>query len=228
MNTSLSLNSCPSCLLEIDHFFNNKERKKSAQDTTHPFCSSLARYDVIFSEGKYPKGVFYIHNGIVKVYKHGNQGKEQIIQIFKSGDLLGFRAMLSEKNYNVHAQCLEKTEVCFISKKEFMTYLDRNPLIRNKLIQELSMELQDRADYLTDMAQKSVKQRTAMSLVVLHDIYNEKEINLSREDIANMVGTATETLIRLLMEFKKNSVIDVQGRKIKIVNLEKLKQLTLA
>jgi CRP/FNR family transcriptional regulator len=188
----------------------------------------LARYDVIFSEGKYPKGVFYIHNGIVKVYKHGNQGKEQIIQIFKSGDLLGFRAMLSEKNYNVHAQCLEKTEVCFISKKEFMTYLDRNPLIRNKLIQELSMELQDRADYLTDMAQKSVKQRTAMSLVVLHDIYNEKEINLSREDIANMVGTATETLIRLLMEFKKNSVIDVQGRKIKIVNLEKLKQLTLA
>ncbi len=228
MNTQLSLNSCPSCLLEIDHFFKDKERKEKAQDTVHPFCSSLDRYAVIFSEGSYPKGVFYIHTGIVKVYKHGNQGKEQIIQIFKSGDLLGFRAMLSEKNYNVHAQCLEKTEICFISKKDFMTYLDSNPSIRNELIRGLSMELQDRADYLTDMAQKSVKQRTAMSLVVLHDIYNEKEINLSRDDLANLVGTATETLIRLLKEFKKEAIIDVSGRKIKVVDLEKLKQLTLA
>ena len=228
MNTQLSLNSCPSCLLEIDHFFKEKERKQNAQDTVHPYRSSLDRYAVIFSEGSYPKGVFYIHTGIVKVYKHGNQGKEQIIQIFKSGDLLGFRAMLSEKNYNVHAQCLEKTEICFISKKDFMTYLDSNPSIRNELIRGLSMELQDRADYLTDMAQKSVKQRTAMSLVVLHDIYNEKEINLSREDLANLVGTATETLIRLLKEFKKEALIDVSGRKIKVVDLEKLKQLTLA
>lgn len=222
------MNSCPSCLLEIDHFFKEKERKQNAQDTVHPYRSSLDRYAVIFSEGSYPKGVFYIHTGIVKVYKHGNQGKEQIIQIFKSGDLLGFRAMLSEKNYNVHAQCLEKTEICFISKKDFMTYLDSNPSIRNELIRGLSMELQDRADYLTDMAQKSVKQRTAMSLVVLHDIYNEKEINLSREDLANLVGTATETLIRLLKEFKKEALIDVSGRKIKVVDLEKLKQLTLA
>jgi len=214
--------------LEIDHFFKEKERKQNAQDTVHPYRSSLDRYAVIFSEGSYPKGVFYIHTGIVKVYKHGNQGKEQIIQIFKSGDLLGFRAMLSEKNYNVHAQCLEKTEICFISKKDFMTYLDSNPSIRNELIRGLSMELQDRADYLTDMAQKSVKQRTAMSLVVLHDIYNEKEINLSREDLANLVGTATETLIRLLKEFKKEALIDVSGRKIKVVDLEKLKQLTLA
>ena len=228
MNTQLSLNSCPSCLLEIDHFFKEKERKQNAQDTVHPYRSSLDRYAVIFSEGSYPKGVFYIHTGIVKVYKHGNQGKEQIIQIFKSGDLLGFRAMLSEKNYNVHAQCLEKTEICFISKKDFMTYLDSNPSIRNELIRGLSMELQDRADYLTDMAQKSVKQRTAMSLVVLHDIYNEKEINLSRDDLANLVGTATETLIRLLKEFKKEALIDVSGRKIKVVDLEKLKQLTLA
>jgi len=228
LNTKFSLNSCSSCLLEIDHFFNEKERKESSQDNPHPFCSSLARYDVIFSEGSYPKGVFYIHSGIVKVYKHGIQGKEQIIQIFKSGDLLGFRAMLSEKNYNVHAQCLEQTDICFISKKDFMTYLDSNPLIRNELIRGLSMELQDRADYLTDMAQKSVKQRTAMSLVILHEIYNEKEINLSREDLANLVGTATETLIRLLKEFKKDAIIDVSGRKIKIVNLEKLKEQTLA
>jgi CRP/FNR family transcriptional regulator len=100
--------------------------------------------------------------------------------------------------------------------------MDSNPVLRNGIIKELSRELSDRADFITNMAQKSVRERLAFTMIILLDIYEKEPINLSREDLANFVGTATETLIRLLKDFKEEGIIEVHTRKISVLNKEKL------
>lgn len=223
----MSLNSCQFCLDKLDHFFIDENKTSIYLSDDHPNSIELKRNNIIFSEGKYPKGIYYIHKGLVKIFKHGTDGKEQIIQICQAGDVIGFRAIFSENRYNVNAAALEDfTEICFISQADFSNYKNSNVLLQKKLIQELSAELQEWADFVTNMTQKSVKQRTALALLFLHDIYQDRDINISREDLANMVGTATETLIRLIKQFKMESLIAVNGRKIKVLDFKALKKLS--
>jgi CRP/FNR family transcriptional regulator len=100
--------------------------------------------------------------------------------------------------------------------------LDTNPMLRNGILKELSRELADRADFITNMAQKSVRQRLAFSLLLLMEIYQDEPINLSREDMANFVGTATETLIRLLKDFKEEGLVEINTRKISVLDAKKM------
>ena len=159
-------------------------------------------------------------------FKYGIEGKEQIIEIAKVGDLVGFRAMLSDLTYNVDAIMLEDTALCYILKSDFLKEINCNEDLRNTVIRVLSKELQDRADLLTTMAQKTVRQRTALALLLLDDIYEGKPINLSRDDLANFVGTATETVIRLLREFKKDLIIETKGRRIMILQKSQLIEIS--
>ena len=222
-----SLYSCQCCLNELDGFFIDDQKSISYISDNHSSSIHLKRNEVIFSEGKYPKGIFYIHKGLVKIFKHGKDGKEQIIQICKSGDVIGFRAVLSKKSFNVNAAALEdQTLICFISAADFNKYKNSNPQLQNRLIEELSSELQEWAEFVTNMTQKTVRQRTALALIFLNEAYAEKEINLAREDLANMVGTATESLIRIINEFKKDSIIAVHARRIKVLDLPRLIRIT--
>ena len=222
-----SLYSCQYCLNGLDGFFIDVPKSVSCHRDNHTNSIQLKRNEVIFSEGKYPKGIFHIHKGLVKIFKHGKDGKEQIIQICKSGEVIGFRAVLSENSYNVNAAALEEnTEICFISTDDFNQYKNSNPELQNRLIQELSSELQEWADFVTDMTQRTVRQRTALALIFLNEAYDGKEINVAREDLANMVGTATESLIRIINEFKKDSIITVHARRIQVLDLPYLKSIT--
>lgn len=185
-------------------------------------CNFYKKRQNLFVEGSFPRGVFCINQGRVKVFKTGDDGKEQIIQIAQSGDLLGFRSMFAQDAYKVSAQTLEESNICFIRKEDFVSLMDQNSLLRNGIIKELSTELTDQAEFITNMAQKSVRQRLAFVLVLLMDIYHEEPINLSREDLANFVGTATETLIRLLKDFKEEGIISTETRKITVLDSQKL------
>lgn len=100
--------------------------------------------------------------------------------------------------------------------------IETNASLRNGIMKELSKELADRAVFITNMAQKSVRERLAFALLLLDDIYKDEMINLTREDMANFVGTATETLIRLLKDFKEDGLIEIHTRKLEIINKEKL------
>jgi CRP/FNR family transcriptional regulator, polysaccharide utilization system transcription regulator len=133
--------------------------------------------------------------------------------------------MLSGEPYKLSASALEDANICFVSKDDFLNMLDTNTGLRNAVLKELSKELGERAIFITNLAQKSVRERLAYSLLLLGDIYGEDPINLTREDLANFVGTATETLIRLLKDFKEEALIDVQTRKVFITNKEALLQL---
>lgn len=188
----------------------------------HKTCNYYKKSQSLFLEGSFPRGVFCINQGKVKVFKRGDEGKEQIIHIAKGGEMVGFRAMFSGDPYNVAAETLEESNICFIAKDDFLNMMDTNVTLRNGIIKELSKELSDRASFITNMAQKSVRERLAFALILLKGVYEPEPINLSREDMANFVGTATETLIRLLKDFKEEGIIEVQTRKLTILNLDKL------
>jgi CRP/FNR family transcriptional regulator len=218
--------TCSTCLAKSNSLINKLNETEQAELEESRGCSYYKKQDALFVEGSYPRGVFCLNHGKVKVFARGDEGKEQIIHIAKPGEIIGFRAMLSGDPYRVSAETLEECAVCFIAKDEFFKMIDTNSEFRNEIIKGLSKELGERAVSITDMAQKSVRERMAASLLQLQDIYGEDPINLSREDLANFVGTATETLIRFLKEFKEEGLIEIQTRKVFIVNSAKLHQLS--
>lgn len=192
---------------------------------THRACNYYKRHQSIFLEGSTPRGVYCINEGMVKLFKRGDKGKEQIIHIAKTGEIVGLKSMFTAEPYGVSAEVLEEANICFIGKEDFLNLMDTNPILRNDIIKELSLELEDRDDFITNMAQKSVRERLAFTMIVLIGIFENKPINLSREDLANFVGTATETLIRLLKDFKEEGIIEVRKRKIYVLDRERLLQL---
>ncbi|MFA0964887.1 Crp/Fnr family transcriptional regulator [Roseivirga sp. BDSF3-8] len=187
-------------------------------------CTAYKKGQVLLYEGTRPLGVFCINRGKVKVYKLGIDGKEQIIRIAKEGDILGYKAMISNETYPVTAETLEPCTICFLPKTDFLSLLSNNQEFNQKLLQAVCHELGVMADNLTNLAQKSVRERLAVTLLMLRDTYGidgereEVEINLTREDLANIVGTATETLIRLLHDFKEENLIITKGRKITVTD----------
>jgi len=220
------METCPYCLEHIEEILSGAHELHPINANTEINYTAYNKGDVLFSEGGTPRGVFFLHSGLIKIVKYGIEGKEQIIEIAKAGDLVGFRAMLSDKTYNVDAKMLEDASIGYIQKSDFLKAINNNEKLRNTVIRVLSKELQDRADLLTTMAQKTVRQRAALALILLDDIYKGAPINLSRDDLANFVGTATETVIRLLREFKKDGILDIHGRKITILNIERLIELS--
>ena len=214
--------TCSSCVSRSNSLLGGLCSEEVTNLEEHKTCNYYKKSQSLFLEGSFPRGVFCINQGKVKVFKRGDEGKEQIIHIAKGGEMVGFRAMFSGDPYNVAAETLEESNICFIAKDDFLNMMDTNATLRNGIIKELSKELSDRASFITNMAQKSVRERLAFALILLKGVYEPEPINLSREDMANFVGTATETLIRLLKDFKEEGIIEVQTRKLTILNLDRL------
>lgn len=183
----------------------------------------------IFVEGAYPSGIFYVKEGRIKKYKANRDGREQIIYICNKGELLGYSALLSEEAYPDSAATLEDSVVGFISREVFLKLLSQSPAMSLRLLKNLSHEFGVLVNTIASFAHKSVRERLALSLLILKDKFEDikapekpTEINLSREDLANIVGTAVETLVRVLHNFKDEGLIETQGRKIRIINENQL------
>ena len=217
--------TCQTCTGRQNSLLNHFCSDELEHLNSHRACNYDKKQQSIFLEGSFPRGVYCINQGMVKIFKRGDEGKEQIIHIAKSGEMVGFRSMFTEEPYKVSAEVLEESNICFIGKEDFLNLMDTNPVLRNGIIKELSKELADRADFITNMAQKSVRERLAFTMLILIDVFDNQPINLSREDLANFVGTATETLIRLLKDFKEEGIIEVQTRKIFVLQRERLLQI---
>lgn len=188
-------------------------------------CVTYKKGQTLFYEGTRPMGLFCINSGKVKVFKIGAQGREQIVRLSKPGDFLGYRALLSEEFYSASATVLEEAAICFIPKANFMTLLRENPTFFAKMTKSICKELGVMEEKLATIAQKSVRERLATTLLMLKESYGMEgegseliDIMLSREDLANIVGTATETVIRLLSEFKGNNLIAFEGKKIRVLD----------
>ncbi|MCE3294731.1 MAG: transcriptional regulator, Crp/Fnr family [Crocinitomicaceae bacterium] len=226
MNSNHKHITCANCLSRKSSLFSTFSDSQVEDLNHHKSCAFYAKNQPVFLEDNLPRGVFCLNSGKVKVFKRGSEGKEQIIHIAVAGEILGYKAMFSGDLYKVSATTLEESNICFISKEDFLNMLDSNTTLRNNILKELSIELGERAVSITNMAQKSVRERLAFALLMLDSIYKEEAINLSREDLANFVGTATENLIRLLKELKEEGCIEIHVRKIEVLDKEKLLRIS--
>lgn len=217
--------TCESCGARKNSLFADCSMGQTTDLNDNKTCSYYKKNQGLFLEGSIPRGIYCINKGKVKVFTLGDEGKEQIIQIAGEGEVLGFRSIFSGEPYKVSATTLEDANICFIHRENFLNMIDTNSALRNALLKELSKELGEQAEFITNMAQKSVRERLAFVLLILKDVYKEDPINLSREDLANFVGTATETLIRLLKEFKEDGYIEIATRKLTVLNMNGLIKL---
>ena len=190
-------------------------------------CFLYKRGSIVYNEGSRINGTYVVIKGIVKIYKTGFDGKEQIIRFAKKGDLIGFRSVISNELACTTSEIIEEAVLCYISGEELTKLLKGNPEFSMALIKLTLKELGESNKFLTDIAQKTVRERLAEVLLLLMDEFeldedNTLQISLTREELANMVGTATESVIRLLSEFKADKLIELNGRKIKLLNIPKL------
>lgn len=181
--------------------------------------------EIIFREGGIPTGIFYIKTGRVKKYKATVKGGEQIFYICGVGELLGYHALLGEEYYPDSTATIENSEITFIPKENFLQVLRSSTALSNGLLKALGHEFSLFINNITNLATKSVRERLAFNLLILEEKFKladkpdiPSEIVLSRTDLANMVGTAKETLVRLLHEFKDDKLIETTGKSIRIIN----------
>ena len=186
--------------------------------------------DVVFGEGETLNGVFCIKDGICKLSKLSENGKDQIIKLVFKGDVLGQRSLLGNESANLNAIALNDMEVCFIPKEEIVGNLRKNPNFSMETLNQLAHDLRDADNSIVNMAQKSVRKRLAELLLYLYTNFGLDQdhylnIQLSRDDYASAVGTAIESAIRILSKFKKEGLIATNGKKIKILDMDALKRI---
>jgi CRP-like cAMP-binding protein len=190
-------------------------------------CTSHKRGAIIYDEGSRINGSYIVAGGVLKIYKTGFDGKEQIIRFAKEGDLIGFRSIVSDELACTTARVIQDAVLCYMPGDIITSFIKGNPEFAMALMRLTCRELGESNKFLTDIAQKTVRERLAEVLLLLMDTFDLDEdhtlkISLTREELANMVGTATESVIRLLSEFKSDNLIELNGRKIKLLNIPKL------
>ena len=215
----------------VNQFFNDikniEELKKLSNDRR---IKSFKKKEMIFSEGSSPNFLYFLSKGKVKTFKSHEYGKEFITNLYKEGDFFGYIALLEDLPFVENAEALEDSEVLLIPKEDFYTLIYNNAAVMKKFIKMLSDNIIEKENQLVNLAYSSVRKRVANALVTLFDRYNQKpdekfNISISREDLANIVGTATESLIRTLSDFKEEKLIEVKSSNITITNYDKLKKL---
>ena len=183
--------------------------------------------ETIFEDGGTPNGVYFLKKGTAKLSKQGVYGKEQILRFIKEGDLIGYRSLLCGEQFQAKAEAMTDVEATFLPSDIFLHLLEVGPKLSFVMLQKIAFELGESSNTVTFLAQKTVRERLAEILLLLEqklgtDPEGFIKISLTREEIANIIGTATESAIRLISEFKQDELIEVEGRTIKILNHEKL------
>jgi len=224
---------CTDCFTEFDSVFTNLSDEDYTNLHSGKMCNYYKRNSVIYTEGSRIKGIYCINEGILKIYKTGIDGREQIIAFAKKGDIIGYRSILSNERACSTAKVISDATLCFIPSTTFLSLIKNNSNFSMSIMHQTCKELGEANSYITDIAQKTVRERIAEVLLKLYNNFGVDEnkilqISLTREELANIVGTATESIIRLLSEFKKDNLIDLQGRKIYILEKHKLEQISNA
>ncbi|MEP7220933.1 MAG: Crp/Fnr family transcriptional regulator [Bacteroidota bacterium] len=187
-------------------------------------CRQYSKGEMIFYADDLPSGLFCIHKGIVKLYKVGKNGKEQIIRLANEGDIIGYRSLLCGDRYTTFAVPIGDAQICHIPKSTFFSLVSTSHQLASRVMELLSTELRAAEEKIVEMAQKPVRERLAETLLLLRETYGLEAdnvtltINLTRIELANIVGTATESVSRLLSKFKDEKLIDMNGRKLKIID----------
>lgn len=178
--------------------------------------------DFIYEEGQYAKRLYFIASGKVKTFKTNDVGKEYIIKIHKAGEFLGYQALIKEDKYHESASALEDSELSLIPKEDFFALLYNNRDFSARFIKMLADNMEGQEEQLLSLAYNSIRKRVAESLLVLQERFAKDGISILRDDLASMVGTAKESVIRTLTDFKNEGLIKIEGGSITILEAERL------
>jgi DNA-binding response OmpR family regulator len=216
----------------LNRFFDEVKKidvlKKLSSDRR---VKSFKKKENVYQEGNQPVYLYFLNKGKIKTFKSHEYGKELITTLYKEGEFFGYTALLEESAYAETAEALEDSEVCLIPKEDFYSLMYNNTEVMKTFVKMLSDNIIEKENQLVNLAYSSVRKRVAEALVLLQNRFDSSSpnknfsISISREDLANIVGTATESLIRTLSDFKEEKLIEIKGSNITIVNLEKLKKL---
>ncbi|RXP47074.1 Crp/Fnr family transcriptional regulator [Lutibacter sp. HS1-25] len=223
--------NCRQCIIKRFNALKSLTHDELEKFSDHKTTILIKKGENLMTEGNPINGLYCIRGGKAKLTKLNTNGKEQIIKFVKDGDILGHRSILSDELVGLNAIALEDMHVCFIPKGDILDTIKENNNFSLQMMRNISHQLNEANTSISQMAQKPVKDRLAETLVHLEDLFgvdNEGciDVILTREEIANTIGTATESAIRLLSNLKKEGIIDLIGKKIKIINKNMLKNLS--
>lgn len=224
--------TCAHCQAAFGQFFSHLNPEDLELLNDHKQVLQLKKGQVIFREGQRAQGVYCIREGAVKVFREGHDGRELITRFVFPGEFVGLKAIISGAPYVASAMAMEDSSMCFISKNDFYQIMVRYPEFTRVLAVSLTKMLEEAEERMISLAQKPVKERLAETLLFLdrsfhpHALNGAKNyLNLSRYDLANIIGTAPETVTRLLADFKDHHYITVRGRKIYLLNPWELQRI---
>lgn len=185
---------------------------------------------IIFLEGNHPQHLFYVKKGKVKAFKTSEDGKELTVGLYAVGDFMGYTAMLEDATYKVTTKTLEDSEIALISKKDFFTLVHSNSAVAMQFIRFLAKNNNQKAQQMVQLAYDSLRKRVANVLLLLREKYDTGDrdkftIDITREELAHLSGTTTESLIRTLSDFRNEKLIHIQGGHIEILEVEKLEYM---
>jgi CRP-like cAMP-binding protein len=219
---------------------NSKDKSIFCQLTTtdlselsqHKTMNKYKKGQNLFLEGNPPFGLFCINKGKIKLTKTSEDGKETIIKIAQPGEVLGHRSLFALESYRATATAMEECEVCFVDKSYLDKVINKNPSVALEIITHITRDMGAMEEKMVGFHQLNVREKFAHFLLDMKKHFGEStnegiflNVKLTREEMASMIGTATETLIRTVTEFKEEMAIKLDGKKIFIINEEKLKEL---
>lgn len=224
------MGKCEQCIIKQFNSLKSLTKDELIRISACKTSKTIKKGTILFDEGDTINGVYCVKDGICKLSKLSENGKDQIVKMVVKGQLIGQRSLVSDQSSNLQATALNDMEVCFIPKSEIIADLQKNPKFSYDMLQDMARDLKEADNIIVNMAQKSVRQRLAETLIYIHESFGTNpdgtlSVLLSREDFANIVGTATESAIRVLSQFKKDGMISTQGKHIKIENLNDLKRI---
>jgi CheY-like chemotaxis protein len=209
-----------------------KELKGSGLITLDPDqydSERIPKKSIVYHESKRPKFLYHLKSGKIKTFRIHEDGKEYITNLYSAGDYLGHLALLENSSYDDIAEVLEEAEVVMIPREDFITAVFNDMNIATRFIRLISRDVKEKEERLLRLAYDSLRKRVAKALVDIHQKFNNngelQAIDIPREDIAQYVGTATESLIRTLSDFKSEKLIEIREGKIRILQAEKLRHL---
>lgn len=220
--------NCINCLPQRAAIFSGLTDEDLIQFNLNKSNTYYKKGEMIFSENEKPRGLFCVSSGKIKISFKGINGKDQILRFAKTGDIFGYRALISQDKYHGNATAMEDSAICIIDKDFFLQYYFLKPQLNRAVFNKMSDDLKKAENSIVSLSQKNVRERLAEALLFYMTSYGFEEddetlnVVFSREEIADFVGTSTEGIIRLLSEFNRDSIVKLVGKKIKILNKDKL------
>ena len=221
---------CENCIIRQFNSLRAMSKEELKQVSDSKTTRTIKKGEPIFEEGDKLNGVYCVRNGVSKLSKLSANGKDQIVKLASKGEVLGQRSVISQESTNLSAIAINDMEVCFIPKESINYTLQKNPNFTLEVLRHMAHDLKEADDVIVNISQKTVKQRMAEAFLYLQNNFGEDAegylaLTLSREDISNVVGTATESAIRIISEFKKKGLIQTSGKKIGIKDERKLLEM---